>query len=115
MIESPSHNNELATSLRTDACGLLRRDDVGRTVRLGGWVHKDKSGGAKRQRATERTTLTNCSGKAVAPNWATPNCRSWHQTQSDDRAIARNGTATRAGVSEVIKGKVVRDRFERSS
>ncbi len=32
----------LATSLRTDTCGLLRPDDVGRTVRLGGWVHRSR-------------------------------------------------------------------------
>src|SRR5215207_2650346 len=32
----------LATSLRSDACGLLRRSDVGRTVQLGGWVHRSR-------------------------------------------------------------------------
>jgi aspartyl-tRNA synthetase len=30
----------LATTLRTHAGGLLTRDDAGRTVRLGGWVHR---------------------------------------------------------------------------
>ncbi|HEV8611934.1 MAG TPA: OB-fold nucleic acid binding domain-containing protein, partial [Gemmatimonadales bacterium] len=30
----------LATSLRTHSGGLLTRADVGRTVRLGGWVHR---------------------------------------------------------------------------
>ncbi len=29
-----------ATSMRTDAAGLLSRADVGREVRLGGWVHR---------------------------------------------------------------------------
>jgi aspartyl-tRNA synthetase len=28
--------------MRTDACGMLRRGDVGRTVRLGGWVHRSR-------------------------------------------------------------------------
>ena len=32
----------LATSQRTDTCGLLRSQDVGRTVRLGGWVHRSR-------------------------------------------------------------------------
>jgi aspartyl-tRNA synthetase len=32
----------LATSQRTDTCGLLRSHDVGRTVRLGGWVHRSR-------------------------------------------------------------------------
>ena len=30
----------LSTSLRSDAAGLLSRADLGRTVRLGGWVHR---------------------------------------------------------------------------
>ena len=32
----------LATSLRTDTCGNLSRSDVGRTVQLGGWVHRSR-------------------------------------------------------------------------
>ncbi len=42
MIESVSDGNVLATSMRSDACGMLRRADVGRTVRLGGWVHRSR-------------------------------------------------------------------------
>src|SRR5258705_6416316 len=30
----------LATSFRTHLCGALRDDDVGATVRLGGWIHR---------------------------------------------------------------------------
>ena len=32
----------MSTSMRTDACGQLRHADVGRTVRLGGWVHRSR-------------------------------------------------------------------------
>ena len=32
----------LSTSMRTDTCGNLGRADVGRTVRLGGWVHRSR-------------------------------------------------------------------------
>ena len=32
----------LATSLRSDPCGLLTPNDVGRTVQLGGWVHRSR-------------------------------------------------------------------------
>src|SRR3954462_14169745 len=32
----------LAPTLRTDLCGALRTSDVGRKVRLGGWVHRSR-------------------------------------------------------------------------
>ena len=32
----------LATSFRTHLCGALREQDVGATVRLGGWVHRSR-------------------------------------------------------------------------
>ena len=35
-------SNHLATSLRTDLCGSLRAEDVGRAVHLGGWVHRSR-------------------------------------------------------------------------
>jgi aspartyl-tRNA synthetase len=35
-------NDSLATTHRTDLCGALRTTDVGRRVRLGGWVHRSR-------------------------------------------------------------------------
>lgn len=35
-------NDSLATTHRTDLCGALRSTDVGRRVRLGGWVHRSR-------------------------------------------------------------------------
>src|SRR5215510_11072232 len=35
-------NDALATTHRTDLCGSLRTTDVGRRVRLGGWVHRSR-------------------------------------------------------------------------
>src|SRR5215218_340146 len=32
----------LSTTRRTDLCGALRASDVGRRVRLGGWVHRNR-------------------------------------------------------------------------
>src|SRR5438067_249861 len=34
--------DSLATTHRTDLCGALRLSDVGRQVRLGGWVHRSR-------------------------------------------------------------------------
>ncbi len=58
----------LATSLRTDTCGLLRRDDVGRTVRLGGWVHRSRDlGGLVFIDLRDRTGLVQL---AFGPAWS---------------------------------------------
>ncbi len=71
MIESPSHNTELATSLRTDVCGVLRRGDVGRTVRLGGWVHRSRDlGGLVFIDLRDRTGLVQL---AFGPAWTEAN------------------------------------------
>lgn len=37
-----SSQTVLATSLRSDTCGSLRHGDVGRRVRLGGWIHRSR-------------------------------------------------------------------------
>ncbi len=67
MIESVSDGNVLATSLRTDACGMLRRHDVGRTVRLGGWVHRSRDlGGLVFIDVRDRTGLLQL---AFGPAW----------------------------------------------
>ena len=58
----------LATSLRTDTCGLLRSDDVGRTVRLGGWVHRSRDlGGLVFIDLRDRTGLVQL---AFGPAWS---------------------------------------------
>jgi len=66
----PSELSVLATSLRTDTCGLLRRADVGRTVRLGGWVHRSRDlGGLVFIDLRDRTGLVQL---AFGPAWTTP-------------------------------------------
>ena len=58
----------LATSLRTDTCGLLRSPDVGRTVRLGGWVHRSRDlGGLVFIDLRDRTGLVQL---AFGPAWS---------------------------------------------
>lgn len=67
MIDSVSEGNVLTTSLRTDACGMLRRADVGRHVRLGGWVHRSRDlGGLVFIDLRDRTGLLQL---AFGPAW----------------------------------------------
>ncbi|MCA0376273.1 MAG: aspartate--tRNA ligase [Gemmatimonadetes bacterium] len=66
----PADSSVLATSLRTDPCGLLRRHDVGRTVRLGGWVHRSRDlGGLVFIDLRDRTGLVQL---AFGPGWSAP-------------------------------------------
>ncbi|MBA3918150.1 MAG: aspartate--tRNA ligase [Gemmatimonas sp.] len=66
-MSSASEPSVLATSLRSDPCGLLRRSDVGRTVRLGGWVHRSRDlGGLVFIDLRDRTGLVQL---AFGPAW----------------------------------------------
>ncbi|WP_373064413.1 aspartate--tRNA ligase [Gemmatimonas sp.] len=67
-MSSLPEQSVLATSLRTDTCGLLRTDDVGRTVRLGGWVHRSRDlGGLVFIDLRDRTGLLQL---AFGPAWS---------------------------------------------
>ncbi|MDQ8162078.1 MAG: aspartate--tRNA ligase [Gemmatimonadota bacterium] len=58
----------LATSLRSDPCGLLRLEDIGRTVQLGGWVHRSRDlGGLVFIDLRDRTGLVQL---ACGPAWS---------------------------------------------
>ncbi|MCC6243126.1 MAG: aspartate--tRNA ligase [Gemmatimonadaceae bacterium] len=41
-VQNTTLAQHMATALRSDACGALRASDVGRTVQLGGWVHRSR-------------------------------------------------------------------------
>ena len=57
-----------STSMRSDPCGLLRRADVGRTVHLGGWVHRSRDlGGLVFIDLRDRTGLVQL---AFGPAWS---------------------------------------------
>lgn len=67
-MSSLPEQSVLATSLRTDTCGLLRAQDVGRTVRLGGWVHRSRDlGGLVFIDLRDRTGLVQL---AFGPAWS---------------------------------------------
>jgi aspartyl-tRNA synthetase len=67
-MSSAMDNSVLATSLRTDACGQLRQSDVGRTVQLGGWVHRSRDlGGLVFIDLRDRTGLVQL---AFGPAWS---------------------------------------------
>ncbi|QJR34995.1 aspartate--tRNA ligase [Gemmatimonas groenlandica] len=67
-MSSSPEQSVLATSLRTDTCGLLRAQDVGRTVRLGGWVHRSRDlGGLVFIDLRDRTGLVQL---AFGPAWS---------------------------------------------
>lgn len=60
----------LATSLRSHACGTIGTAEVGRTVQLGGWVHRSRDlGGLIFIDLRDRTGLLQL---AMGPAWSTP-------------------------------------------
>ncbi len=67
-MSSLPEQSVLATSLRSDTCGLLRQEDVGRTVQLGGWVHRSRDlGGLVFIDLRDRTGLVQL---AFGPAWS---------------------------------------------
>jgi aspartyl-tRNA synthetase len=67
-MSSVTERSVLSTSLRSDTCGLLRRSDVGRTVQLGGWVHRSRDlGGLVFIDLRDRTGLVQL---ACGPAWS---------------------------------------------
>ncbi|MBY0489102.1 MAG: aspartate--tRNA ligase [Gemmatimonadaceae bacterium] len=67
-MSSVTEPSVLSTSLRSDPCGLLRRADVGRTVQLGGWVHRSRDlGGLVFIDLRDRTGLVQL---AFGPAWS---------------------------------------------
>lgn len=68
MTDATALPSPLATSLRTDTCGLLGRSDVGRQVRLGGWVHRSRDlGGLVFIDLRDRTGIVQL---AFGPGWS---------------------------------------------
>ncbi|MFO0094423.1 MAG: aspartate--tRNA ligase [Gemmatimonadaceae bacterium] len=97
-MSSSPERSVLATSLRSDPCGLLRRADVGRVVRLGGWVHRSRDlGGLVFIDLRDRTGLVQL---AFGPGWS----------PADVQALAAAG-----GVESVVlcEGEVVAREIDR--
>jgi aspartyl-tRNA synthetase len=67
-MSSSPQSSVLSTTMRSDPCGLLRRADVGRTVQLGGWVHRSRDlGGLVFIDLRDRTGLVQL---AFGPAWS---------------------------------------------
>jgi aspartyl-tRNA synthetase len=67
---TPAYDSPAATALRTDYAGALRAADAGRTVRLGGWVHRSRDlGGIVFMDLRDRAGLVQVS---FDPRWTPP-------------------------------------------
>jgi aspartyl-tRNA synthetase len=67
---TPAYDSPAATALRTDYAGALRAADAGRTVRLGGWVHRSRDlGGIVFIDLRDRAGLVQVS---FDPRWTPP-------------------------------------------
>jgi aspartyl-tRNA synthetase len=67
---TPVNDSPAATALRTDYAGALRSADAGRTVRLGGWVHRSRDlGGIVFMDLRDRAGLVQVS---FDPRWTPP-------------------------------------------
>jgi aspartyl-tRNA synthetase len=77
-----------ATAYRTDLCGVLRASDVGRHVRLGGWVHRTRNlGGLVFVDLRDRSGIVQLS---VDPN-ATPEVAAQAAALSAENVIVLEG------------------------
>ncbi|MGV3709965.1 MAG: aspartate--tRNA ligase [Gemmatimonas sp.] len=67
---STAQGDVLSTSLRSHACGTIGSAEVGRTVQLGGWVHRSRDlGGLIFIDLRDRTGIVQL---AFGPAWSTP-------------------------------------------
>lgn len=69
-LRGTASSDVLSTSLRSHACGTIGTADVGRTVQLGGWVHRSRDlGGLIFIDLRDRTGLVQL---AMGPAWSSP-------------------------------------------
>jgi aspartyl-tRNA synthetase len=77
------------TTLRTNRCGALRRSDVGRAVRLGGWVHRRRDlGGIVFLDLRDRDGLVQV---AIGPAWAAAEVVAGAQTVGVESVVLVEG------------------------
>lgn len=79
-----------STTLRTDRCGALGREDVGRDVRLGGWVHRRRDlGGLVFIDLRDRSGLIQLS---CDPRWTSPAIMARAADASSESVLLVSGT-----------------------
>ena len=81
-----------ATSIRTDYCGSLTRADVGRRVRLGGWVHRRRDlGGLLFIDLRDREGLVQL---ALDPRWTPATALAAGQAAGPETVVLVEGEVT---------------------